>query len=153
MRRVSAALAGALVAVVLLITALLHPIQAAAAGGGSLPAFSFPFSQQPLTRYDGGTSKQVGTYNFPVSQGMAGVYMALEPGALRELNWHAFAAEWAFVIEGRTRITLPAPGTWINQQQLIDGQRNDLFKPLVLDPTNACFQSWKRAGHGPVNCP
>jgi oxalate decarboxylase len=79
------------------------------AGGGSLPAFSFPFSQQPLTRYDGGTTKQVGTYNFPVSQGMAGVYMTLESGALRELHWHAFAAEWAYVIEGRTRITLTSP--------------------------------------------
>ena len=53
----------------------------------------------------------------------------------------------------RYRTVVPAAGTWINQQQLIDGQRNDLFKPLVLDPTNACFQSWKRAGHGPVNCP
>jgi predicted amidohydrolase len=53
----------------------------------------------------------------------------------------------------RYRTVVPAAGTWINQQQLIDGQRNDLFKPLVLDPTNACFQSWKRACHGPVNCP
>jgi len=40
---------------------------------------------------------------------MAGVYMTLEPGALRELHWHAFAAEWAYVIEGRTRITLTSP--------------------------------------------
>ena len=53
----------------------------------------------------------------------------------------------------RHRTVVPAPGTWINQQQLIDGQRNDLFKPLVLDPANPCFKSWKRAGHGPVNCP
>ena len=53
----------------------------------------------------------------------------------------------------RHRTVVPAPGTWINQQQLIDGQRNDLFKPLVLDPANPCFQSWKRAGHGPVSCP
>lgn len=100
---------GTLVAAVLLITALLHPAQAGMTGGGSLPAFSFPFSQQPLTRYDGGTTKQVGTYNFPVSEGMAGVYMTLEPGALREMHWHAFAAEWAYVIEGRTRITLTSP--------------------------------------------
>ncbi|MGA1003705.1 cupin domain-containing protein, partial [Vulcanococcus sp.] len=81
-------------------------ISAQAAG---LPAFAFPFSKQPLTRYDGGTTKQVGTYNFPVSEAMAGVYMTLEPGALRELHWHAFAAEWAYVIEGRTRITLTSP--------------------------------------------
>ena len=53
----------------------------------------------------------------------------------------------------RHRTVVPAPGTWINQQQLIDGQRNDLFKPLVLDPANPCFQSWKRAGHGQVSCP
>lgn len=109
MRRLPAALAGGLLALALLIAALLHPAWAGMAGGGSLPAFSFPFSQQPLTRYDGGTTKQVGTYNFPVSQGMAGVYMTLEPGALRELHWHAFAAEWAYVIEGRTRITLTSP--------------------------------------------
>ncbi len=77
--------------------------------GKGLPAFSYPFHQTPLTRYDGGTTKQVGTYNFPVSQGMAGVYMTLEPGAVRELHWHANAAEWAYVVSGRTRITLTSP--------------------------------------------
>ncbi len=50
MRRLSAALAGDLLKLALLIAALLHPAQAGMAGGGSLPAFSFPFSQQPLTR-------------------------------------------------------------------------------------------------------
>lgn len=53
----------------------------------------------------------------------------------------------------RHRTVVPAPGTWINQQQLIDGQRNDLFKPLVLDPGNPCFQAWRKAGHGTVACP
>lgn len=109
MRRQVAALALSLFAIVLLIVAVVQPTAAATAGGGSLPAFSFNFSQQPLTRYDGGTTKQVGTYNFPVSKGMAGVYMTLEPGALRELHWHAFAAEWAYVMEGRTRVTLTSP--------------------------------------------
>ncbi|MCP9790414.1 cupin domain-containing protein [Vulcanococcus limneticus] len=77
--------------------------------GAGLPAFSYPFHKKPLILYDGGTTKQVGTYNFPVSKGMAGVYMTLEPGAIRELHWHANAAEWAYVIEGRTRITLTSP--------------------------------------------
>jgi predicted amidohydrolase len=53
----------------------------------------------------------------------------------------------------RHSTVVPAPGTWINQQQLIDGQRNDLFKPLVLDSANACFQKWKQARHGRVSCP
>jgi oxalate decarboxylase len=30
-----------------------------------------------------------------VSEKLAGVYMTLEPGGLRELHWHANAAEWA----------------------------------------------------------
>jgi len=47
---------------------------------------------------------------------------------------------------------VPAPGTWINQQQLIDGQRNDLFIPLVLESENRCFQSWKEAGYGGHSC-
>lgn len=88
---------------------LLLPVRAIQSGSAALPAFSYPFSGKPLTRYDGGTTKQVGTYNFPVSKGLAGVYMTLEPGALREMHWHAFAAEWAYVIEGRTRITLTSP--------------------------------------------
>ncbi|WP_216909483.1 hypothetical protein [Synechococcus sp. CCY 0621] len=49
--------------------------------------------------------------------------------------------------------TLTAPGTWINQQQLLIGQRNDLYRPLVLDAQNICFQKWKQAGHGIVSCP
>ncbi len=52
----------------------------------------------------------------------------------------------------RHRTLLPAPGTWINQQQLIDGQRNDLFLPLVLESGNSCFQAWRAAGHGRVPC-
>ena len=35
--------------------------------------------------------------------------MRLEPGAMRELHWHATAAEWAFVIDGRVRTTVIDP--------------------------------------------
>jgi hypothetical protein len=52
----------------------------------------------------------------------------------------------------RYRTVVPAGGTWINQQQLIDGQRNDLFQPLVLAPDNPCFRSWRTAGHGVTTC-
>jgi oxalate decarboxylase len=39
--------------------------------------------------------------------------MALEPGALRELHWHANAAEWAYVLEGNCRVTTIDPaGQW-----------------------------------------
>jgi oxalate decarboxylase len=45
----------------------------------------------------------------PISKGIAGVSMRLEPGAMRELHWHATAAEWAFVLEGRVRTTVIDP--------------------------------------------
>jgi oxalate decarboxylase len=35
--------------------------------------------------------------------------MKLEPGAMRELHWHATAAEWAFVLNGRVRTTVIEP--------------------------------------------
>lgn len=77
--------------------------------GQALPAFSYPFHKTSVTKYNGGSAKQVGSYSFPVSKNMAGVLMELQPGGLRELHWHAFAAEWAYVISGRTRITLTSP--------------------------------------------
>ncbi|WP_126147444.1 cupin domain-containing protein [Synechococcus elongatus] len=92
--------------------------------GKDLPAFSYPFSKTPLVDYDGGVTKQVGTYNFPVSKGMAGVYMTLKPGAIRELHWHANAAEWAYVIEGRTRVTLTNPD---GQVQIADVDQGGLW--------------------------
>ena len=77
--------------------------------GKGLPSFSYPLSKASLTSYDGGKVKQAGNYNFPVSKNIAGVYMDLQPGAIRELHWHADAAEWAYMIEGKTRITLTNP--------------------------------------------
>ena len=35
--------------------------------------------------------------------------MKLKPGGLRELHWHANAAEWAYVIEGKVRVTVVDP--------------------------------------------
>lgn len=109
MSRWSVRWAGVIAVAALIVGLLLRTGLAAVAQASALPAFSYPFSGLPLVRYDGGTTKQVGAYNFPVSTNIAGVYMTLEPGAIRELHWHAMAAEWAYVIEGRTRITLTSP--------------------------------------------
>jgi oxalate decarboxylase len=35
--------------------------------------------------------------------------MRLKPGGMRELHWHANAAEWAFVLRGRVRTTVIGP--------------------------------------------
>ncbi|MFZ3244257.1 MAG: cupin domain-containing protein, partial [Candidatus Acidiferrales bacterium] len=58
---------------------------------------------------DGGTAKEVTVTEFPVSTSIAGVSMVLKPGAIRELHWHAIAAEWAYVIKGNVRTTALGP--------------------------------------------
>jgi oxalate decarboxylase len=57
----------------------------------------------------GGSAKEANVDEFPISESMAGVSMRLHPGGLRELHWHALAAEWAFVIAGNIRTTVISP--------------------------------------------
>jgi oxalate decarboxylase len=58
---------------------------------------------------EAGSAKEANVSEFPVSKSMAGVSMRLKPGGLRELHWHAVAAEWAYLIEGNVRTTVIAP--------------------------------------------
>jgi oxalate decarboxylase len=60
-------------------------------------------------RTEGGSAKQATVKELPISKGLAGVSMRLNPGGIRELHWHAIAAEWAFVLEGRVRTTVIGP--------------------------------------------
>jgi oxalate decarboxylase len=57
----------------------------------------------------GGVTRGASVRQFPASIGIAGVSMRLAPGAMRELHWHANAAEWAYVISGRCRTTVLHP--------------------------------------------
>lgn len=51
----------------------------------------------------GNYGKEVTAAELPISKGIAGVSMVLEPGVMRELLWHATAAEWGFVLSGNVR--------------------------------------------------
>jgi oxalate decarboxylase len=57
----------------------------------------------------GGSAKEANVEEFPISESIAGVSMRLRPGGLRELHWHAIAAEWAYMIEGNVRATVIMP--------------------------------------------
>ena len=50
-----------------------------------------------------GWSRQQNTQNLPIATQMAGVDMALEPWAYRELHWHK-ANEWAIILNGSVRV-------------------------------------------------
>src|SRR5207244_1947034 len=98
--------------------------------------------------YDGGISRQATADNFPVSKGIAGVYMQLQAGGLRELHWHANAAEWAYVLSGRVRTTIIDPD---GRSQRVDFGPGDVWffprgygpvaPPLPADPPPASEKS------------
>src|SRR6201995_4494921 len=68
-----------------------------------LPTFKFALEKSVGKVIGGSYGKEATVTQLPISKGIAGVSMKLEPGAMRELHWHATAAEWAYVIEGRVR--------------------------------------------------
>lgn len=57
----------------------------------------------------GGWVKEVSTRQLPVARGIAGVHAFLDAGASRELHWHATAAEWAIVLDGRCQTVVIDP--------------------------------------------
>ena len=80
-----------------------------ALSGKDLPTFKFALEKSAGKVIGNSFGKEATVEQLPISKGIAGVSMRLEPGAMRELHWHATAAEWAFVIEGRVRTTVIDP--------------------------------------------
>src|SRR2546421_729125 len=77
--------------------------------GKELPTFKFALEKSKARVIGKSTAKEATVEEFPISKGIAGVSMGLEPGAMRELHWHATAAEWAFVDKGQVRTTVIDP--------------------------------------------
>ena len=77
--------------------------------GMELPSFKFELEKSRGKVLGKSFGKEVTVEQLPISKGIAGVSMQLEPGVMRELHWHATAAEWAFVITGRVRTTVINP--------------------------------------------
>jgi len=77
--------------------------------GKELPTFKFALEKSKGKVIGNSFAKEATVEQLPISKGIAGVSMKLEPGAMRELHWHATAAEWAFVLEGLVRTTVIDP--------------------------------------------
>lgn len=89
-----------------------------------LPTFRFPLESTAGKTLAGGSAKQVTVTELPISEHLAGVSMWLQPGAVRELHWHANAAEWGYVVEGRVRVTLFNPEGRVD---IADAGPGDIF--------------------------
>src|SRR6266576_3209327 len=77
--------------------------------GKELPTSKFELEKSKGKVLGNSFGKEVTVEQLPISKGIAGVSMQLEPGVMRELHWHATAAEWAFVLKGRVRTTVINP--------------------------------------------
>lgn len=72
-------------------------------------SFRYQLEQKAPRLGPGGITRGASVHDFPASIGIAGVSMRLAPGGMRELHWHANAAEWAYVITGSCRTTVVHP--------------------------------------------
>ncbi|NHB86600.1 cupin domain-containing protein [Photorhabdus tasmaniensis] len=86
---------------------LVSPDNKSPGNAKSLYKYKFTNSKKRVLEY--GWAREATVEQFPISEGIAGVDMTLEPGGVRELHWHAIAAEWAFMLEGHARITIIDP--------------------------------------------
>ncbi len=71
---------------------------------GKVANVKWPFTLSHQRIEKGGWAREATARELPVSKSMAGVDMRLIAGGVRELHWHT-ASEWAYVLEGRARIT------------------------------------------------
>ena len=91
--------------------------------GKELPTFKFALEKSKGKVIGNSYGKEATVEQLPISKGIAGVSMRLEPGAMRELHWHATAAEWAFVIEGPGPDDGHRPGGICRDERLRAGRR------------------------------
>jgi oxalate decarboxylase len=100
----------------------------AAPGGGEkfepLQEFKYTLDSSKGWEGPGGSAREATVTQLPVSNSIAGVSMRLTPGGLRELHWHSIAAEWAYMIEGRCRITVLSPN---GQAEIVDFEEGDIW--------------------------
>jgi oxalate decarboxylase len=92
--------------------------------GKELPTFKFALEKSKGKVIGENSAKEATVEQLPISKGIAGVTMRLAPGGMRELHWHATAAEWAFVNEGRVRTTVIQPN---GQSETNDFEPGDVW--------------------------
>lgn len=71
---------------------------------GNMPNMRWSFADSHIRIEEGGWTRQTTVRELPTSKELAGVNMRLDEGVIRELHWHK-EAEWAYVLEGKVRIT------------------------------------------------
>src|SRR5215475_12300733 len=74
--------------------------------GKELPTFKFELEKSKGKILANSFGKEVTVDQLPISKGIAGVSMQLEPGVMRELHWHATARSEEHTSELQSRENL-----------------------------------------------
>ena len=81
------------------------------AGAGPVPLwFSHKMLSQEPIQSKGGKLRITDSRVFPASKAIAAALVEVEPGAMRELHWHANGDEWQYYLSGQGRMTVFGSG-------------------------------------------
>ena len=77
--------------------------------GKPSPSYKFRLQKAKPREYDGGNIREHRAIDFPVSHNISAGVVKLEAGTYREPHWHPNSDEWAYILEGKVRLTVVAP--------------------------------------------
>jgi len=87
---------------------------------GTLPNLRWSYADSHMRLAPGGWGRQTTIRELPAAKEVAGVNMRLTAGGVREMHWHK-AAEWAYMLKGRARITAIDPNACAFQDDVGEG--------------------------------
>jgi oxalate decarboxylase len=73
---------------------------------GSVPSYKFRLQKAKAREYDGGSLREHRAADFPASHNISAGVVRLVAGAFREPHWHPNSDEWAYILEGKVRLTV-----------------------------------------------
>ena len=72
----------------------------------SAPSYKFGLRKAKAREYDGGSLREHRAADFPASENISAGLVRLAAGAFREPHWHPNSDEWAYILEGKVRLTV-----------------------------------------------
>lgn len=76
---------------------------------GAAPSYKFRLQKAKAHEYDGGSIREHRAVDFPASHNISAGLVRLVVDAYREPHWHPNSDEWAYILEGKVRLTVVGP--------------------------------------------
>jgi oxalate decarboxylase len=73
------------------------------------PSFKFALRDAKGRQFDGGSIREHRAADFPASHNISAGIVRMKAGSFREPHWHPNSDEWAYVLEGKVRLTVVGP--------------------------------------------